>query len=299
MKLKPILIFSVFLLLSTSVFSQDLTNKWTSLLTKDGRNFDVFIGIPHKSLTSLPGWDKGDGMNTGTPLGLNNDPLHVFSIEMVDGQPVLHISGEIFGGYSTKKEYGNYHLKAEFKWGEKKYEPKLGIKRDNGILYHGKEPHGQFWHVWLRSPEFQVQEGDMGDLFSLAGVGSDVHARLKDSTNKKLGWIYDPAAPSQYFASWGIPGAPVPPSNLSHLKGDFEKPNGEWNVIELYCFGDKAVHVVNGHVVMVVEHLRTVPKDGSPATPLTNGHIQFQSEGAEAYYRNIQITKLDKMPDFK
>jgi hypothetical protein len=66
----------------------------------------------------------------------------------------------------------------------------LGIKRDNGILYHGKDPHAQFWHVWFRSPEFQVQEGDMGDLFSLAGVGSDVHARLKDSTNKRLGWIY-------------------------------------------------------------------------------------------------------------
>lgn len=294
MKFRQILFFSTFLLCSTAVFSQKLTHKWTSLLTQDGRNFDVFIGIPHKSLTNLPGWNKGDGMNTGTPLGLNNDPLHVFTIEMVDGQPVLHISGEIFGGYSTKKEYGNYHLKAEFKWGEKKYEPKLGIKRDNGILYHGKEPHGQFWHVWLRSPEFQVQEGDMGDMFFLAGVGSDVHSRQKDSTNKKSGWIYDPASPLHPFASAGAPAGSV-----SHLAGDFEKPNGEWNVIELYCYGDKAVHVVNGHVVMIAENIRTQPADGGATSPLTNGHIQLQSEGAEAYYRNIQITKLDKMPDLK
>lgn len=294
MKLSLTLFFSA-LLFNTAVFSQELTDKWTSLLTKDGRNFDVYIGIPHKTLTNpeLANYTKGDGMNTGTPLGLNNDPLHVFSIEMVDGQPVLHISGLIFGGYSTKKEYANYHLKVEFKWGENKYEPKLGIKRDNGILYHAKEPHGQFWHVWMRAPEFQVQEGDMGDLFSLAGVGSDVHSRKKDTT-KKAGWIYDPAAPLHPFQSTGTPA-----SNLSHLAGNFEKPNGEWNTIELYCFGDKAVHVVNGHVVMVVENLRTAPLDGSAASQLTNGHIQFQSEGAEAYYRNIQIKKLDKMPDFK
>src|SRR5258708_40364876 len=105
---------------------------------------------------------------------------------------------------------------------------------------------------------------------------------------------YDPAAPLHPFASRGTPAGAV-----SHLKGDFEKPNGEWNVLELYCYGDKAVFVINGHPDMVVEHLRTVPQDGSPTTPLTDGHIQFQSEGAEAYYRNIQITKLDKMPDFK
>ncbi|MDB5158436.1 MAG: hypothetical protein JWR50_3143 [Mucilaginibacter sp.] len=294
MKLKQILFFSTFLLFGTTAFTQELTHKWTSLLTKDGRNFDVFIGIPHTSLTSLPGWNKGDGMNGGTPLGLNNDPLHVFTIKMVDGQPVLHISGEIFGGYSTKKEYSNYHLKVEFKWGEKKYEPKLTVKRDNGILYHGKEPHGQFWHVWLRAPEFQVQEGDMGDMFFLAGVSADVHSMLKDSTDKKSGWIYDPAAPLHPFASVGTPA-----NSVSHLKGDFEKPNGEWNVLELYCYGDKAVSVVNGHVVMVAESLRTVLKEGSTPSPLIDGHIQFQSEGAEAYYRNIQIKKLDKMPDFK
>src|SRR6202012_2757685 len=149
------------LLIGSSAFSQELTNKWTSLLTQDGRNFDVYIGIPHKSLTDpkLDGWDKGDGMTTGTPLGLNNDPLHVFTIEMVDGQPILHVSGEIFGGYATKKEYGNYHLKVEFKWGDKIYAPKLELKRDNGILFHGKAPNGQIWHVWYRAPEFQVQEG--------------------------------------------------------------------------------------------------------------------------------------------
>jgi hypothetical protein len=66
--------------------------------------------------------------------------------------------------------------------------------------------------------------------------------------------------------------------------------------VELYCFGDKSIHVVNGHVVMVLENSRTVEADGT-TKPLTGGKIQFQSEGAEAYYRNIEIKKLDKLPD--
>lgn len=293
MKAKLTLLLSMFLLISIAVFSQELTDKWTPLLTKDGKNFEKYIGIPHTSLTSLPGVEKGNGTDKGKPLGLNNDPLNVFTIEMVDGQPVLHVSGEIFGGFSTKKEYGNYHFKAEYKWGEKKHEPRLNAKRDNGILFHGKPPHGQFWSVWYRAPEFQVQEGDTGDLYTLAGVGADVRSRMKDTTNRRLGWAYDPTAPLRAYATTG-----TPETHLSHLKGNFEKPNTEWNTIELYCFNDKAAYVVNGNVVMVLENIRTV-LPGTAPTPLTNGHIQIQSEGAEAYYRNIQIKKLDKMPDLK
>ncbi len=50
-----------------------------------------------------------------------------------------HISGEIFGGISTKEEFENYHLKMEFKWGEKRYEPRLNKRRDSGIHYHAQQ----------------------------------------------------------------------------------------------------------------------------------------------------------------
>lgn len=106
---------SCILLSSAACFSQTLTNTWTPLLTKDGKYFDKFIGIPHTSVPGLPNLNKGDGTTTGTPLGLNNDPLNVFTIEILDGKPVLHVSGQIFGGYSTKAQFGNYHLKAEVK----------------------------------------------------------------------------------------------------------------------------------------------------------------------------------------
>lgn len=274
-------------LFTSGVSAQKLTSKGTALLTKNLKYWDVFIGVPHTSVNM--GYPKSNGID-GTPLGLNNDPLHVFTVEMVNGQPVLHISGQVYGGLSTKSEFENYHLKVEFKWGEKQYEPRLKDKRDNGIIYHATPPHGQFWNVWMRGHEFQVQEDDMGDYYSLVGVGMDIHARKKDTT-KKSGWIYDPAAPLVQFTS-----NRTPASTCSHV-ANYEKPHGEWNTLELYCYGTKSVHVVNGHVVMVLENSRISPHEGAE-TSLSKGKIQIQSEAAEAYYRNIVISKLDSLPDF-
>src|SRR5450432_2723694 len=64
--------------------------------------------------------------------GVNSDPDKVFQVE----KGVLHISGQEFGGLVSQKEYGNYYLRAEFKWGEKTYEPRLGKARDSGIQYN-------------------------------------------------------------------------------------------------------------------------------------------------------------------
>ena len=256
---------------------------WIDLLDKDLTHWDKFIGVPHYSV-DLPGHPKGDGMN-GTPLGLNNDPLQVFKVEDENGKPILHISGEIYGGLTTKQEYGNYHFKAEFKWGTKKYEPRLNDKRDNGILYHAKGNHGAFWNVWMLSQEMQVQETDMGDYFGL-GPGMDIRAAIKNADNENT-WMYDPAAGFHQFGA-GSDGRCRRSKNM-------EKPNGEWNTLELICLGQKSIHVVNGEVVMVLENSREKLPDGS-YTPLTNGRIQIQSEAAEAFYRNIQIRQITEIP---
>ena len=257
---------------------------WTNLLDKDLTYWDKFIGVPHYTV-NLPGYPKGDGMN-GTPVGLNNDPLQVFKMEEENGQPILHISGEIYGGLSTKQEYGNYHFKAEFKWGTRKYEPRLNDKRDNGILYHAKGAHGAFWNVWMLSQEMQVQETDMGDYFAL-GPGMDIHAAIKTVDNV-TDWIYDPAAPLETFGT-GAKG---------HCRrgSDQEKANGEWNTLELICFGQKALHIVNGKVVMVLENSQERMPNGT-LKPLVNGKIQIQSEAAEAFYRNIQIRPITEIPE--
>ena len=38
-------------------------------------------------------------------------------------------------------------------------------------------------------------------------------------------------------------------------------------------------------------------RDGDKDIPLTRGKIQLQSEGAEVFYKNIQIEKLNTLPE--
>ena len=225
----------------------------------------------------LTGWD------TFLPkTGLNNDPDKVFSVVTIDGAPAIKISGQHFGGISTVKEYSNYHLKVEFKWGVAKYAPKLDQKRDSGLLYHGVGEHGTGDGYWLRSQEFQVQEGDCGDYWGVAGAGFDVPV-----VGEKDRFTFQSSGELKPFNEKS-------PNNRHVLKSpDNEKPTGQWNTLELYCLGDSAVHVVNGKVVMKLYHSRL-----PDASPLKGGKIQFQSEGAEVYYRKIELTPISKMPVF-
>lgn len=257
---------------------------WEFLLDENLSQWDKFLGVPHYSV-DLEGYVKGDGKK-GTPIGLNKDPLNVFSVEKVNEEMVLNITGEIYGGLSTKKEYENYHLSFEFKWGTKQYEPRLKDKRDSGVLYHAQEPHGQFWNVWMRAPEMQVQEGDCGDFFPLAGVGADVRAS-KIKEGEKDYWTYNPKGELTTFASGG--------KGRCKRGENHEKPNGEWNTLELICIGDKSYHIVNGIVVMALENGIQFNEDGEPIS-LTKGKIQLQSEAAEVYYKNIKIRKVEMLP---
>ncbi len=259
-------------------------SEWENLLDKNLSNWDKFIGVPHTSL-DLAGYEKGDGMH-GTPIGLNNDPLDVFSTFDEEGQTILHVSGEIYGGLSTKENYENYHFSAEFKWGEHKYEPRLDRKRDNGILYHCQEPHGQFWNVWMRAPEMQIQEADFGDFFPLAGVSMDIRSSEKVENDRSF-WFYDPEGEIRTFQS---------DTEISRCRRQFdaEKPHGMWNQVDLICIGSTAYHIVNGKVVMVLEN--SMDRSTDEPTPLTRGKIQLQSEGAEAFYKNIRIRKITSLP---
>src|SRR5437762_100923 len=95
--------------------------------------------------------------------GINNDPEKVFQLH--DG--MVHISGAEYGYIITKQEYGNYYLRAEFKWGEKTWAPREGKARDSGILYHvvGLDK------IWPTSIEYQMIEGGTGDIILVGDAG--------------------------------------------------------------------------------------------------------------------------------
>lgn len=143
--------------------------------------------------------------------GKNSDPEGIFKVE----DKLIHVLGKEFGYLCTTSEYDNFHLTVEFKWGEKKYPPRDKAKRDSGILY--RFPLDQEDKVWPRSLECQIQEGDCGDFWPIAGAT-----------------IYgDGATQNRYLKK----------------KRDAEKPTGEWNRVEIIADGGNCSHLVNGVLV--------------------------------------------------
>jgi hypothetical protein len=251
-------------------------NDWQSLFNgKDLSGWDTYIG---------PSFDSINGKRDTTSPGLNNDSLKVFSVAQEDGQPALRVSGERFGGVSTQEEFENYHLKLEFKWGSLTWPPRKDKKRDSGVLYHAVGVHGADFGFWMRSQEFQVQEKDCGDYWGVAGGIFDIPVTMIDSTN----YQYDASGKLITFSA-------TSPQGRHCIKNpDAENPTGEWNSLEVYCYGDTSVHVVNNHVVMVLYHSRQA--DNGKETALKKGKLQLQSEGAEIFYRNIAIQSIKKIP---
>ena len=242
--------------------------EWKSLFNgKDLSGWDTWLGRPAK--------DK-------EPVGLNNDPKKVYTVVEADGKPAIRISGEIFGALTSKDEFENYHVKLEFKWGEKKWPPREKAVRDSGLLYHCVGPHGAQGTFWMQSQECQIQEGDCGDYWSVAKAIVDVEAERKgkDLVFKKGGDKF--TVPSKGT------------SNRIIKSPDNEKPSGQWNTIEVLCHGGTAIHVVNGKVNMILTDSRR--EVAGKLVPLTKGKLQIQSEGAEVFYRNIAIRPISNVP---
>ncbi len=241
---------------------------------------------------NLEGWDTylGPAFDTvqnrfaGEAAGLNIDPEQIFSVVQEDGKGALRISGKRFGGISTRDDFENYHLRLEFKWGKDKWQPKKNNVRDSGLLYHAVGRHGADGNFWMRSQEFQIQEGDCGDYWGVAGGVADIPAFKK---NKEV-YVYDPTASLKTFSASSESG------RRCFKNPDAEKPSGEWNVVDLYCMGDTSVHVINQVVNMILYNLRQEEKGNF--TPLNKGKIQIQSEGAEIFYRNISIENIRQIP---
>ena len=272
-------------ILPTLIFFSLLSSACTHRLTNENNSQNLFNG------KNLEGWNKYIGPTnyaqekfSGTPLGLNNDPNKVFSVADVNGEKVIRISGENYGALSTEKEFENYHLTLNFKWGKLVHPSKMGRKKDSGVLYHSVGPNGADFGFWMRSQEFQVQEGDCGDYWGCAGGTADI----KSIKNVKGEYIYDAGGDLNSF------GEKTKIGRHCIKNPDMEKPMGEWNSIEIYCRGDTSVHILNGVVNMVLYHNRQY--DNGKETPLTKGKIQLQSEGSEVFYKNIRLQEIKNIP---
>jgi hypothetical protein len=211
--------------------------------------------------------------------GKNADPKKVFTVE--DG--AIHISGEQFGYLSTEKDFENYHLAVEFKWGPKTYEPRKEQARDSGVLLHATGED----RVWPQCIEFQMIEGGTGDII-LVGGGKNKPTKLTAAVEQRDNqFYYVPGAPSREFAGGRINWFGRDPAwkDEKGYRGprDVERPVGQWNVLECTCDGSSLAYKLNGVAVNA----------GTNAN-LTKGRILLQSEGAEVFFRKVELRALRK-----
>lgn len=262
---------------------------WTPLW--NGKNFDgwtTWLQRPERT-SEVPEMEKDEKGRYTKAIGAERDPLKVFTIDPdCDGAAAIRISGECFGELRTTRSLENYHLKLQFKWGRKQWPPRNApdTERDSGVLYHVHSAPGAEDRTWARSIEFQIQEGDVGDLYA---VGSAIAVRAKvQAHSEPPSYIHDPSGIWTYFSQ--IPGQ----SGRCVKFIDAEKPSGQWNTLELICLGLDCIHIVNGKVVMRLHSPTRI--DSDVPKPITSGPIILQSEGAEVFYRDIKFRPLTAIP---
>jgi Domain of Unknown Function (DUF1080) len=221
--------------------------------------------------------------------GKNSDPDHVITIEdntihlyknVADGSHV------VMGYIGTDKEYGNYHLRLQYRWGTKKFEPRYKLKRDAGVYYHILGPDA----VWPRALQFQVEQTNVGDLIALYGMTVDtwIDPKTRGADMPTFQGSKEGGEP-RVLGGRGI-------AYQKHLAGAFEVDG--WNTVEVIARGDTTVHILNGTVVNEGKNVRlTDPeKPGASPRPITGGRIALEIEAAEIYFRNVELRNLKAQP---
>jgi hypothetical protein len=224
------------------------------------------------------------------------DPLRVFTVvDQIDGAPAIRISGERWGGIATREAYRDYRLIVEFRWGPVTWGDRRNAARDSGVLVHCQGPDGNTGAdgngPWMRSIEAQIIEGGVGDFILVAG--HEGGQRLTPSIRARAGKdrdgesIFDPKAEPLEFETGRINwwGRDVDWADRLGFRGrqDVESRHGDWTRMEVIANGDRIAIVVNGQTV----------NEGDRAS-LTSGRIMIQSEGAEIFFRRVDLEPVKR-----
>jgi hypothetical protein len=234
--------------------------------------------------TDLDGWETYIGAQAKgeSPIGLNNDYLKLFTIVDEDNAKLIRISGEVNAALTYKEEvFENYHLQAEFKYGDEKTKT-----FNSGILYHSYGEYGKGLGVWMNSHELQLMTGQVGGSYRMGNTYCEIPTQI----NEKNKATYAVDGEMNVFAPKAQYG------KYCSMSPDAENAFGEWNVVDLYCLGQTSVHVVNGTVVCVNNNSQKVLADGSKE-PLSKGKIQIQSEGGELFLKSVRVKPLERFPE--
>jgi hypothetical protein len=231
---------------------------------------------------NLDNWDTF----LGRSLGADFDSLAqaatvdgVFSVVDVNGEKLIRISGEINGSLATQESFENYHLRLVYRWGDVVYS-----RRNSGLLYHSFGDFGVAIGTWMPNIECQLMHENLGDTYLMANTTCETSAAINPETNQ---YVYTPGVEAIAFGEHAN-------GRMIRKSTNSEMPLGEWNTVDLYCYGRTAVHVVNGVTVMV--NTNTGVFENGEVLPLTAGKIQLQSEGAELFVKSIDVKPIKEIP---
>jgi hypothetical protein len=226
-----------------------------------------------------------------------SDSRRVFTVvDQIDGAPAIRVSGEKWGGFITKDRYRDYKMIVEYRWGPVTWGQRKDRTRDSGILLHAQGRPGNsakdFNGPWMRSVEFQIIEGGVGDFILVGGYtdkGELLRPTMKAKTRKDRDGenVYDPNGQVNTFTSGRINwwGRSEDWADKLGFRGpqDVESPGQEWTRLEAIVDGGSFRYFVNGKAV----------NEGFDCS-LTEGRLLFQSEGAEIFFRRIELEPLAK-----
>ncbi len=204
-------------------------------------------------------WDRYLGKPTGVEpaLGIDNDPRAVYSIVMLDGEPAIRISGEIWGSLISKQEFCNFRLRAQFKWGST-----VWTIKDSGIMFLSTGPLGAVnaggnqlsapigSGAFMVSAEYQISPGDVGSLYNLGPIA---FSKTLHNTQREQ--------------------------------------SAAWNQVEIWLQDETTSSFLNGHEVTQASGFLLEWPD-QPPMALRCGKLQLQSEGAEIFFRRLEIAEL-------
>lgn len=216
----------------------------------------------------------------------NEDPKKVFTVQ--DG--LLRISGEEWGCITTTEEYGSYVIEVEYKTGTTMFAPRVGKAFDTGLLIHSTGEDGAFSKSWMYSLEVNIIDGGCGDILIVVPQKTDAGFSITTTAKQHpgVGGVdYDPAGETMTITDISTRvnriGRDHAWKDVAHFrdKTGVEKQPGEWNTMRCIVEKDAVTVYLNGTFVNRVWNVKP-----------EKGRIQIQSEGAEYFFRRIDLTPL-------
>jgi hypothetical protein len=207
----------------------------------------------------------------------------LFTVEdsMIKGHP-----GHGIGHIATIREYSNYHVRVEYRFGAE------GTSNNAGMMYHINDNAGKYGGIFPLAIENQMAKGAAGEYWSIS--------------DKWMGVIWvnttvDPENRTRYMPAeqGGIEETAYYPEGRRIAGSGVHDTADGWNTLEAIVYHDSlAIHVINGHEVFRAWKLRVAGPDAGTleekedyglSVPLIKGTIGLQEEEHEIYYRNWEI----------